>query len=222
MKVGIFGGTFNPVHYGHLRAAEEVREKLRLDKILFIPSGKPPLKTREIASAQHRYEMLRIAVKGNPSFELSDIECRTKGKSFTVKTLEELQNINPGTEFFFILGIDAFLDIPHWWRPEQLVSMTDFIVISRPGLSFGAMQESPYLTSGMKLLRDVDRARNVTNVITLNTNRHAILLRLTPIGISSTEIRKSIRQGKSIKYLLPPKVQSYIIIHKLYKVKSEK
>ena len=222
MKVGIFGGTFNPVHYGHLRAAEEVREKLGLDKILFIPSGRPPLKTREIASARHRYEMLRIAVKGNPFLELSDIECRKQGKSFTVNTLEALKNINVGTEFFFILGIDAFLDIPHWWRPEQLVSMTDFIVISRPGLSFGAMRESPYLTSGIKLLRDVDRSRNVTNVIKLKTNRYAILLRLTPIGISSTEIRKCIRQGKSIKYLLPPEVHSYIITHKLYKVKSEK
>jgi nicotinate-nucleotide adenylyltransferase len=220
MKVGIFGGTFNPIHYGHLRAAEEVREKIGLDTILFIPSGKPPLKTREIVPARHRYAMLRMAVKGNSSFELSDIECRKKSKAFTVKTLEELTSINPETEFFFVLGIDAFLDIPHWWRPEQLVSMTDFIVISRPGLSFSAMCNSPYLTTGIAALRDVDRSGNMRHVIKLKSNRHAILMRLTPIGISSTQIRKCIRQGKSIKYLLPPEVQSYIITHKLYKKKS--
>lgn len=222
MKIGIFGGTFNPVHYGHLRAAEEVREKLGLGKILFIPSGKPPLKTSEIAPAGHRYEMLRIAVKENPFFELSDIECKRTGKSYTVKTFEELQNTNPGTEFFLILGIDAFLDIPRWWRPEQLVSMANFIVISRPGFSFSALRESPYVASGMKLLKDIDRSRNEANIIKLKTNRNAILFRLTPIGISSTQIRKCIRQGKSIKYLLPPEVHSYIITHKLYKVKSDK
>ncbi len=217
-NVGVFGGTFNPVHFGHLRAAEEVRERLGFDKILFIPSGKPPLKTSEIAPAEHRYEMLRIALRGNPFFELSDIECRKKGKAYTVETLEALDNSNPGTQFSFILGIDAFLDIPHWWQPDQLISMTDFVVISRPGLSFSAMRESPYLKTGIGLLRDVDLFRKVTNVITLKSNRHATLLRLTPFGISSTEIRKFLRQGKSIKYLLPPEVQSYIITHTLYKV----
>jgi len=220
MKVGIFGGTFNPVHYGHLRAAEEVREKLRIGKILFIPSGKPPLKTREIAPARHRYEMLRIALQGNPFFELSDIECRKKGKAYTVETLRELNVIHPGTRLFFILGIDAFLDIPHWWQPEELVSMTDFVVISRPGLSFTALRQSPYLASGMKLLTDIDRSGNKANTIKLKTNRDAILLRLSPIGISSTQIREYIRQKKSIKYLLPPEVHSYIITHKLYTKKS--
>jgi nicotinate-nucleotide adenylyltransferase len=218
-NVGVFGGTFNPVHFGHLRAAEEVRERLRFDKILFIPSGKPPLKTSEIAPAEHRYEMLRMAVQGNPFFDLSDIECRKKGKAYTVETLEALNRNNPGTKFSFILGIDAFLDIPHWWQPDQLVSMIDFVVISRPGLAFSAMRESPYLKkSGIGLLRDDDLLKKVTNVITLKSNRHAILLSPTPFGISSTQVRKFIRQGKSIKYLLPPEVQSYIITHKLYKV----
>jgi nicotinate-nucleotide adenylyltransferase len=220
MNVGIFGGTFNPVHFGHLRAAEEVREKLRLDRILFIPSGKPPLKTREIAPARHRYEMLRMALRGNPFFGLSDIECRKRGKAFTVETLEALQGRHPGSRFFFILGIDAFLDIPHWWRPEQLVSMTDFIVISRPGFSFSMIKKSPFFATGVKLLRDVDQSRNITNVIKLKSNRYAVLLRVTPVGISSTYIREYIRHGKSIKYLLPHAVQSYIITHKLYTEKN--
>jgi nicotinate-nucleotide adenylyltransferase len=222
MNVGIFGGTFNPVHFGHLRAAEEVRERLGFEKILFIPSGKPPLKTREIAPARHRYEMLRIAVEGNPFFELSDIECRKKGKTYTVETLKELTLLHPGTRFFFILGIDAFLDIPHWWQPDKLVSMTDFVVISRPGCLFSSMRESPYLKTGKRLLKDVDLSRNVTNPVKLTSNRYAILLRLTPVGISATGIRQFLRQGKSIKYLLPPEVQSYIITHKLYKVKTDK
>ncbi|MDH5768396.1 MAG: adenylyltransferase/cytidyltransferase family protein, partial [Nitrospirota bacterium] len=87
MKVGIFGGTFNPIHYGHLRAAEEVRERLKLDKIIFIPSGNPPLKTEELSEAVHRYKMTRLAIVTNRFFELSDIECRQQGKSYTVKTV---------------------------------------------------------------------------------------------------------------------------------------
>ncbi len=221
MKVGVFGGTFNPVHFGHLRAAEEVREKIGLDKVLFMPSGIPPLKTMEIAPPKHRYEMLSMALKGNPFFDLSDVECRKKGKAFTVDTLEALSHGHPGTRFFFILGIDAFIDIPNWWQPQRLVSMTDFVIISRPGLSFSSMRGSPYVKSGIRMLRDIDVSKNAANVIELSSKRHAILLALTPIGISSTQIRKFIRRGKSIKYLLPPEVQSYIITHKLYAKKND-
>jgi len=220
MKVGIFGGTFNPVHIGHLRAAEEVRDILRLDRIFFIPSGRPPLKTREIAPAEHRYEMLRRAIRGNPFFHLSDVECRKNRKSYTVDTLKELYALHPHDRFFFMLGIDAFLDIPNWWRPEELVSITDFIVVSRPGFRFSEMRGSPYLKEGKSLLSDIDRSRNATNVIKLKSKRYAILLALTPFGISSTHIRRLLNQGRSTKYLLPPAVQSYIITHKLYKKKS--
>ncbi len=217
MSVGIFGGTFNPVHFGHLRAAEEVREKLNLEKILFIPSGTPPLKTEGIAAARHRLEMLRIALRGNPFFDLSDIECRRRGKSFTVRTLETLRTLYPEMRFYFILGIDAFLDIPNWWQPDLLVAMTDFAVISRPGFSFRSMRESPYVRGGARIPKDIDESNDEVNVIRLRSGRSALLLRMTPLGISSTSVRRSIEQGKSIKYLLPPGVQSYIITHKLYK-----
>jgi nicotinate-nucleotide adenylyltransferase len=120
---GIFGGTFNPIHYGHLRSAEEVREKFGLDKILFVPAGSPPLKTEGIADALHRQEMLRLAVTDNKFFELSDIECRLPGKSYTVNTIEQLKEANPDAKFFFILGIDAFIDIPNWWQPEILITL---------------------------------------------------------------------------------------------------
>jgi len=220
LKVGIFGGTFNPIHYGHLRAAEELREKLKFDKILFIPSGSPPIKTEAIADAVYRYEILRLAIFNNRFFELSDIECRLPGKSYTVKTVDELTKTNPETRFFFILGIDAFLDIPNWWQPERLIALTNFVIISRPGFKFIDLQTSPYTKINRRILRELDNGETETSKIKLKSNKDAILLRLTPIGISSTDIRRLIRQGKSIKYLLPAEVKSYIIANKLYKMKS--
>jgi len=220
LKVGIFGGTFNPIHYGHLRAAEEVREKLKFDKILFIPSKSPPLKTEAIADVVHRYEMLRLAIFNNRFFELSDIECRMPGKSYTVKTVDELTKTNPKTGLFFILGIDAFLDIPNWWNPERLIALTNFVIISRPGFKFIDLQTSPYTKINRKILRELDKGETETYKTKLKSNKDAILLRPIPIGISSTEIRRLIRQGKSIKYLLPAEVKSYIIANKIYKMKS--
>lgn len=220
VRVGVFGGTFNPIHFGHLRAAEEVKEKLNLDKVLFIPAGKPPLKTGDIEDGKHRYEMIKRAIRGNPSFELSDIEFRKKGKSYTVKTIEELRRSSPEKEFFFIVGIDAFLDIPDWWQPDRLVSLTHFIIISRPGFLFSELRMSPYLKTSRKILRDFDRLKTEIYRAKLQNNRDAILLKLTPLGISATGIRRLICQGKSIKYLLPPEVHSYIITNKLYMRKA--
>ena len=216
MKVGIFGGTFNPVHYGHLRAAEEVREKLAIDRVLFIPSGNPPLKTRDIADSRHRYEMARLALADSSSFELSDIECRLPGKSYTIKTVGMLREMNPDSDLFLILGIDAFLDIPNWRDPEALISHTNFIIISRPGLSFTALKTSPYLKISRKVLLKIDRKETEHYSAALKSGKKAVLLNITPLGISSTEIRNLVRQGKSLKYLLPAEVQSYIITNKLY------
>ncbi len=217
MKVGIFGGTFNPIHYGHLRAAEEVGEQLGLDKVLFVPSGNPPLKTKDIAPARHRFAMVKLAVKGNRLFQVSDIESRLPGKSYTVKTIEALQNENPRVEFSLILGIDAFLDIPNWWRPEHLVTLSDFIIISRPGNAFLALQRSPYIKIKKAILKEMDAFGIESHKATLSSQRKAVLLRLTPLSISSTEIRRVVQLGSSIKYLLPPAVQSYIMNNKLYK-----
>jgi nicotinate-nucleotide adenylyltransferase len=216
-KFGIFGGTFNPVHYGHLRAAEEVRERLALEKILFVPSQNPPLKTKDIASARQRYEMLMLALRGNKHFELSDIEFRLKGKSYTVRTIETLQSLYRDVVFCFLLGIDAFLDIPNWWHPERLTALTDFVVISRPGNFFEDLMKSPYIKTGRSILKALDSAKDGHCKVKLKSNRNAVLLPLTPVGISSTEIRRLVRRGKSIKFLLPPEVESYIISSKLYK-----
>ncbi len=220
MKIGIFGGTFNPIHYGHLRAAEEVRDKVNLDKILFVPAGSPPLKTEDIADTEYRYEMAKLAVADNRSFELSDIECRLTGKSYTLNTIEELRRAHPESEFFLILGIDAFLDMPNWWQPEVLITLTNFIVISRPDFRFADLKKSPYLKIKEVTLKDMDNATTEKYISNLKSNRDAILLKLTHMDISSTEIRRLIKKNKSIKYLLPPEVQSYIIMNGLYKNKS--
>ena len=217
MKVGIFGGTFNPIHYGHLRAAEEVREQLGLDRVLFVPSGNPPLKRKDIAPARHRFAMVKLAVKDNRLFQLSDIESRLPGKSYTVKTIEALQKENPQVEFSLILGIDAFLDIPNWWRPEHLVTLAHFIVISRPGYAFLDLRSSPYIKINKPILKGLDASDIESHKATLLSQKKAVLLRLTPLSISSTEIRRLVQLGSSIKYLLPPAVQSYIMNNKLYK-----
>lgn len=216
MKIGILGGTFNPIHYGHLRAAEEVREKLDFDKILFIPSKNPPLKIKEIADPYHRYKMVRLALKNNKFFELSDIEFRLKGKSYTVRTMEELKKSFPDIEFYFILGIETFIDIGSWWHPEKLIELTNFVIISRPHFRFVDLQKSKYIKIKKIILNEIDEGVINTFKTKLDSGKEVILLKITEIGISSTEIRELIAEGRSINYLLPVEVQSYIITNKLY------
>jgi nicotinate-nucleotide adenylyltransferase len=218
MRIGIFGGTFNPIHYGHLRAAEEAREVLDLDKILFIPSGNPPLKTKELAGAVHRYKMTRLAVLKNRSFDVLDIECARSGKSYTVRTIEALRKIHKDSELFFVLGIDTFLDIKNWWKPEKLLSLINFAVLSRPGNWFIDLLTSPYLELKKSLLSRLDRGETETFSSELRSGKKLVLLRITPVAISSTEIRKRIKEGLTIKYMLPEEVESYIIFNKLYRM----
>jgi nicotinate-nucleotide adenylyltransferase len=130
--------------------------------------------------------------------------------------VKELKRMYPETAFFFILGIDTFLDIPYWWHPEKLISLTNFVVISRPGFKFMELLSSPYILIKKKYLNELDRSRIDTYKAKMKSGRDAILLRISPIGISSTEIRGLIQQGKSIKYLLPAAVKSYIISNRLY------
>ena len=146
--------------------------------------------------------MVKIAIKDNRFFALSDIESRLPGKSYTVKTIEALQKENPQVEFFLILGIDAFLDIPNWWHPEHLVTLSHFIIISRPGYAFLDLQRSPYIKIKKPILQALDAGDTESHKATLLSQREAVLLRLTPLSISSTEIRRLVRLGSSIKYLV--------------------
>ncbi len=213
MKIGVFGGTFNPIHYGHLRAAEETREILALDKVLFVPSGNPPLKSEDLADALKRYKMVRLAVVRNRFFDVLDIECVKSEKSYTVETLEVLLRQHRDAELYFMLGIDAFLDIPNWWRPEQLVSMVNFAVVSRPGREFDEMLSSPYAKT-----KDLAESGGESLTFELLSGRKAELVKITPLDISSSDIRRRIRSGRSIKYLLPEDVESFIISNKLYSI----
>jgi nicotinate-nucleotide adenylyltransferase len=220
LRIGVFGGTFNPVHYGHLRAAEEAREMLSLGRVLFVPSGNPPLKTEDIAEAAQRFKMVSLAVEDNPLFDALDIECSSPGKSYTVKTVETLRERYQGAELFFILGIDAFLDIPNWWQPQRLVSLVNFAVISRPGSRFADLSSSPYLQVREGLLRQLDEGEAERVQASLTSGKEAAMMRVTPMDISSTGIRGRVQAGLSVKYLLPEQVQSFIISHKLYNRKK--
>jgi len=218
-KIGIFGGTFNPIHYGHLRSAEEIREMVGLERIFFIPSGNPPLKSKDLADAGHRYKMVKTAVRGNPYFKVLDIECVRPGKSYTVNTLEQLLKKYVDVDFYFMLGIDAFLDIPNWREPEKILSMTNFVVLSRPGNRFADLSQSPYLAMKKSGLESLDSGENALSTATLS-GKKVLLANVTPIGISSTEIRKSVKKGHSIKYLLPANVESYIMSNGLFREKQ--
>lgn len=217
-KIGIYGGAFNPVHYGHLRSAEEVYEKLSLHKMLFIPSGRTPFDKPDLAAPRHRLEMIKRAVKGNRHFSVSDIEVKSRGRSYTVNTLSKLKKLHPDAEFFFILGIDAFLDLPYWKQPDRLMDLVSFVVLSRPGHLFGDLRVSPYLKGvGSRQLRELDNRNDSELIIDSPPGRSIFLLNVTGLTISSSEIRKRIHDGESIKYLLPDSVKSYIISNTLYK-----
>jgi nicotinate-nucleotide adenylyltransferase len=215
-KIGVFGGTFNPIHYGHLRAAEEVREMLGFERVLFVPSGNPPLKTGHLADALKRYEMVRLATAGNRSFDVLDIESVKPAKSYTVETLEVLVNRYSGSELYFMLGMDAFLDIPGWRMPEKLVSMVNFAVISRPGRKFEDLLSSPHLDVERGDLKVLDDSDGEFKIFRLKSLKEAALVKITPIDISSSDIRRRMQAGQSVKYLLPESVESFIISNKLY------
>ncbi len=218
MKIGIYGGTFNPVHYGHLRTAEEVYERLSLDKMLFIPSGKTPFDKPDLALASERYGMVEKAIKGNRNFTISDVETKARGRSYSVDTIKKLIKVYENAEFYFILGIDAFLDLPAWKEPEKLLSMTNLVVISRPGYLFSNISDSPYIGGVSKrVLNDLDKDKLMDYSFHISDAQKGYLLNVTGINISASNVRGLIFKGESIRYLLPDSVKSYIISHNLYK-----
>ncbi len=218
-KIGIFGGTFNPVHFGHLRVAEEVREQLGFGKILFIPSCNPPLKSGSLAPGRDRYEMTRLAIAGNPFFEISDIECRRPGKSYTVETFAALMKQYPDTDLSLIVGIDSFLDIPAWYQPQRLMELASFVVISRPGFLFSSL--SAMVTAEGGVLAELDGHQREFAATHMKNGREVSLMNVTPFHVSATSVRTRVRCGKSVKYLLPDAVESYIISHHLYQEGSD-
>lgn len=215
-RIGVFGGTFNPIHNGHLAAAEEVRLRLKLDMILFVPSSLPPHKHEEaLPTAEHRLEMVRLAIAGNAHFALSDIEIQRGGKSYTIDTIEALRQAWSDAELFFITGIDAFLDIQTWYQWRKLLSLCHFVVIARPGYHFVDLVRLDFLNSAAGELLKIDQGAVPGAIV--SAGAFSIYLENLPLhDISSTEIRTAAKQGKDIKYFLPDTVLTYIIKKRLY------
>lgn len=215
-RLGILGGTFNPVHNGHLAAAEEVRDRMKLEKVIFIPSFLPPHKNEEdMPSALQRQEMIRLAIKGNIHFTVSDIEIRRGGRSYTIDTVEALRQAHMGADLYFITGLDSFLEIGTWKEWERLLTLCTFVVLSRDGYRFRDISKLEFLNAPENDLSALDgREKEQTVIRTGNMRIH--LERIPFYDISSTDIRTRVRGGRSIKYHLPEAVEHYIIENKLY------
>ncbi len=205
MKIGLFGGTFNPIHYGHLRGAEEVREFFNLDRIIFIPAGNPPLKSSDIADSLHRFKMTEIAILGNPYFEISDYEVKNEGPSYSIKTIAYFKKLYESHTLFFIMGVDSFLELRLWHKHWELLKMIDFIVMSRPG--FNNFEESEFIAC-----KEKDGCYRIKN-----SEKRVFYLEILPCAISSSQLRELIRRGKSIRYLVPDRLMEYIKENQLYR-----
>jgi len=210
-SIGLFGGTFDPIHLGHLRCAQEAWEAFHLSQVIFILAAAPPHKRdRSIIATQDRWNMVSLAIADNPSFALSDIEIKREGTSYSIETISHYHHtLKGGERLFFIVGADAFLEMDTWKDYPRLFTLCDFIVISRP--HFDPLQ-APVLQSEGFTQKD-----NQENLF-LHPSGHSLhLLEVTPIGISSSEIRRAAGEGRSLTYLVPPEVESYIIRKGLYR-----
>ena len=208
MKWGLFGGTFDPVHFGHLRCAEEILELFRLDRMIFIPARIQPLKPGEdISPFHHREQMLRLAIEDNPSFSISDIENRRDGKSYSIETIRYfLDNSPDGTELYFILGQDAFHEIQMWKEWKDLVQLCNFVVMTRPGYETKKLTDT-FPPDFASLFR-YDRA---TDGFRCPAGNSIFFRNLTLFDISSTDIRTRVKTNLSIRYLVPESVRNYIL-----------
>jgi nicotinate-nucleotide adenylyltransferase len=217
-RIGILGGTFNPVHNGHLKAAAAVRRRFSLDRVLFIPSFIPPhKKSVGIASPGERLRMVELAVRGRPAFIPSAVEIRAKGKSYSILTLKRIKKLFPRAWTFFILGVDAFLEIETWRQWERVLKRCLFIVVTRPGYR---MREAKKVLGGSYRcqVRSVSRLEKVREQWFLASR--IFLLPINAADISSTEIRRRVREGRSITGLVPAGVEAYIHKHGLYQKSS--
>jgi nicotinate-nucleotide adenylyltransferase len=214
LGIGIMGGTFNPVHIGHLRAAEEVAESLQLRQVIFMPSAKPPHKSATgLVSFDHRWRMLELALRGNPLFVLSDLEHQRPGMSYSVETLTQLSSeYGEGEGLYFVLGLDAFLELPTWKSYRELFSLCHFVVVARPGFAPESLD--------VMLKTQVDDRYFFDSEVQgyVHPNRYVVFYReITLLDISSSNIRNLLASRSSVRYLLPDEVEHYIRQQGLYR-----
>lgn len=201
-RIGLLGGTFNPVHTGHLILAERAREELRLDRMGLLPSGIPPHKSGPgLAPSEHRLAMVNLAVEGNPGLASVDLEIRRAGTTYTVDTLRELHADDPARTIVFLIGADSVPELPSWREYEQVLELAEIVTLRRPGFE----DDDIFERIASKIRPDL--------IAELRERR----LDTPEIDISSTEIRRRVAQGKSIRYLVPEPVREYIDREGLYR-----
>ena len=212
MKLGILGGTFNPIHSAHLRIAEEARDLFDLDRVVFIPAATPPHKplVGELSFAS-RLEMVRLAVADNPQFEVSDMEGVRGGRSYSIDTLRELKGNHPEAELFFIVGADSFNDISTWKEYEAIFGLCHVISVQRPGSTITSLAQALPVAIADQFCDDSSAKR------LSHSSGHAVYaLDGVLLDISSSHIRQLVSGGRSIRYLLPDAVEHYIKEQRLY------
>jgi nicotinate-nucleotide adenylyltransferase len=203
MRLGIFGGTFDPVHYGHLLLAESCREQLKLDEIRFVPAATPPHKVDQpITDGQSRADMLSLAVSGYPEFVVDRRELKRKSPSFTVDTLVEFAAEFPAAELYFLVGADSLRDLLTWREPERITKLATLVACNRPGLP------------------ELQKAQVVQWVGPEIADR-ILTLQMAGTDISASEMRDRVRDGRSLRFLTPRAVETYVFEHGLYARKSE-
>ena len=196
-RTAVFGGSFNPIHYGHLLLADEVLEALGLDRVLFVPAPRPPHKPNaQLAPAQDRYAMVELAIAGHPKFALSDLELRRPGPSYTVDTLDALRV--PREELFVIVGSETFLDLLTWRTPRRVAELAQIVVVPRAGSAF-----DPDSAAVQKVVHEIGES--------------PLVVRATSLPISASDIRRRVREGRSIAYRVPDAVAAYIRTKRLYR-----
>jgi nicotinate-nucleotide adenylyltransferase len=224
MRIGVMGGTFDPIHLGHLRAAEEIHWSFELDRMIFVPAARPPHKhDAEIgASPFQRYEMVSLATVDVPYFVASPIEVNRPGRSYSVETLREFRRLyGEDNAIYFIMGVDAFQEIASWKEAREVLSLAQVIVAARPGWRLDEVERS--MTPAQRQLLGEPRCKYLKiSEITPQIARRphepglVLLIEMVSLDISSSEIRQSVKEGKSIRYLVTNAVAAYVAKHRLY------
>jgi nicotinate-nucleotide adenylyltransferase len=201
MRLGIFGGSFDPVHYGHLLLAESAREQARLDEVWFVPAAVPPHKqAKTLSDDRHRVEMLQLAIGGHKAFQVSEIELQRGGASYTFETLEQIHAQRPSDDLFFLMGGDSLRDLSTWRNPQRICELASILVVHRPDA----------LVPDWEVLRAMMSAERFAAA-------PPMVVEMPLVDFSSTDIRARVAQGRSIRYRLPPAVEKYIETQRLYR-----
>ena len=204
MRVGVFGGTFDPIHLGHLAVARSIQSSLGLDNVIFVPAGQPWLKAdTPVSRVKDRVEMLRLALARRRAFELSTIEAERPGPSYTVDTMETLQRqLGSNADLFFLLGSDALMDIAKWKEPQRLIQLCQLVAFARPGFGLPTTEALEAAVPGV--------------------SQRVVFVEVPQVNIRATDIRRRIAEGRSIQRLVPRAVERYILEHGLYEAGSRR